>query len=132
MATFEKVAGRTESKKYTLAGTVVAGSIVQGDEANGVVVHATNKSALGIALEGGTSGQSILVEHLFPDSKVKATGVTATIVAGSVFQHVDVSAGTDITLTDTNKDALVIGWYGAATSALLTFKKIVFGSSTLE
>jgi hypothetical protein len=104
-------------------------TLCQFDENDGIAAHATGKDCVGIVLEAATSSTEPLVQILTGESVIEAIGVGVTITAALVGNHVDIATGNELSLTDTNKDAIVYGWDGAtATRALLKVKRCAFDS----
>lgn len=134
MATFIYRKGSAECRRFDSAGTMAKDTLCQFNEAGEVLAHATNKDCVGITLEAATSLTEPLVQIINSGDIIEAIGVTPIIVAGTVGDHVDITTGSEITFTDTNKDALVVAWDGVTASrCMLTLKKLAFGSgSTLS
>ena len=106
--TFQLKKGQSECIRIPSAGTMAANTLCQYDEAGEIVASATNKDVVGIVLEAATSATEPLVQLLNSGDIIEAKGVGVTIVAGTVGDTVDITTGNEITLTDTNKDALVV------------------------
>lgn len=132
-ATFVLRKGHGECRRFPSAGTMAINTLCQFDEAGEVVASATNKDVVGIVLEAATSSTEPLVQILESGDVIEAIGVGVTIVAATVGNTVDIATGNEISLTDTNKDALVVGWDGiTASRCLLTLKFLAFGTGAAK
>lgn len=131
-ATFHRKTGHQNCRRFPSSGSMGVNTLCQFDEGGEIAAHATNKSVLGIVLEAATSSTEPLVDILTERDVIEARGVGVTIQASTVGDHVDVTTGNEISLTDTNKDALVVAWDGITASKCdLVFKKCAYGSSVL-
>jgi len=131
-ATFHRVSGNPQCRKYEASATIPVNTLVQFTEDGKLGVAATNKSVAGIALEAGVNTQSILIDHIREGvDEVEVRGAGVTLSAALVGNHVDIATGNELSLTDTNKDALCVKFIDAATGVFV-LKKCSYGGSVLE
>lgn len=118
-----------ECRRFLSSNTMGVNTLCQFDESGEVAPHATGKDCVGIVLEAATSSTEPLVQILTGESEIEARGVGVTIAASLVGNHVDITTGNELSLTDTNKDAIVTGWDGVtASTAYLKVKRCAFDS----
>lgn len=113
---FTRRTGHQNCRRYNAAGTIVAGDAVQFDENGEVVVCATSKAVLGVALEGATSSTACLVDIAMPGDQWEATVSTGTMAAAEVGEEADFEDENSLTLTESNNDFLITGWDGVTTT----------------
>lgn len=130
--TFHRKTGHQNCRRFPASGSMGVNTLCQFDEGGEIAAHATNKSCLGIVLEAATSSTEPLVDILKEGDVVEARGVGVTIAAATVGDYVDIATGNELSLTDTNKDALVVAWDGiTATKCDLVLTKLSYGSAVL-
>lgn len=108
-----------ECKRFPSSGNMGVNTLCQFDENGEIVAHATSKDCVGIVLEAATSATEPLVQILHSDSVIEAIGVGCTMAASAVGNHCDIATGNEVSLTDTNKDAVIYGWDGVTTTRML-------------
>ena len=127
--TFKLVKGHGECRRFLAAGTMGANTLCSFDENGEIVASATNKDIVGIVLEAATSSTEPMVQILQSGDVIEAIGVGATMTAAAIGNHADQATGNEVSLTDTNKDFLVVGWDGVTASRmLLTPKYLAFAT----
>lgn len=113
---FTRRTGHQNCRKFSAAGTIAANDVVQFDEGGEVVVGATAKAILGIALEAATSDDEVLVDILLPGDQVEATIETGTMAATEIGEEADINSADGLTLTESNNDFIITGWDGVTTT----------------
>jgi len=118
-----------ECRRFPSSDTMAVDTLCQFDESGEIAAHATGKDCVGIVLEAATASTEPLVQILTGESVIEAIGVGVTIAATLVGNHVDIATGNELSLTDTNKDAIVYGWDGITDDrVLLKVKRCAFDS----
>lgn len=131
--TFKLVKGHGECRRFLSAGTMGVNTLCSFDENGEIVASATNKDIVGIVLEAATSSTEPMVQILEGGDVIEAIGVGATMTAADIGEHADQATGNEVTLSDTNKDFLVVGWDGVtASKMLLTPKFLAFGTGAAK
>lgn len=126
---FKLVKGHGECRRFLAAGIMGANTLCSFDENGEIVASATNKDIVGIVLEAATSSTEPMVQILEAGDVIEAIGVGATMTAAAIGNHADQATGNEVSLTDTNKDFLVVGWDGVTDSRmLLTPKYLAFAT----
>ncbi len=114
--------------KLMLAGSALAkGDIVQSTEATGsntVDNAASNVAVFGATLEAISSAASGLVDRFFPGDQVWVKVSSGTVSTTLLGKYVDIVDELSVTTTNSNNDARVMGWDGAATD----FAIVEFGT----
>lgn len=113
---FTRKTGHQNCRRYNAAGTIAVGDAVQFDENGEVVVCATNKAVLGVALTAATSATDCLVDIAMPGDQWEATVSTGTMAAAEVGEEADFEDENSLTLTESNNDFLITGWDGYTTT----------------
>lgn len=114
---FTRRTGHQHCRKYPSAGSITKGDCVQFDENGEVVVGATAKAIVGIALEDGTSATEVLVDLLTnPADEFEALIETGTMGAAEIGEEADINSADGLTLTESNNDFLILGWDGVTTT----------------
>lgn len=109
-ADFVRRTGTSEFKVFDAAGTIVAGDAVQFDENGEVVVAATNKAVVGIAVNAATSSTTCTVDLVHPGDEWEADIATGTMADAEIGEEADLSDEDALTLTESNNDFLITGW----------------------
>lgn len=123
--------GARDVRLFPSAGTIAKGDLVQFDENGEVVVGATNKDIVGIALEAATSSTNVHVDVLKDDHELEATISSGTMAADEIGEEADLADENDLTLTESNNDALIVGWDGVTTTkCYCKLKYLAFGTAT--
>lgn len=123
--TFHLRKGQGECRKFPSAGVIGVNTLVSFDESGEVVASATNKDIVGIALEAATSSTEPLIQLLKSGDIIEARGANITMTAASVGNHADQATGNEVSLTDSNKDFLIVGWDGVTTSKVYLMPKFL-------
>lgn len=125
--------GNGDFKEYNSAGTITEGDAVQFDENGEVVVAATNKAVVGIAVKDATSSTTCVVEIARSGVEYEFPIETGTMAAAEVGETADLNSADGLTLTESNNDVLITGWDGVNTDKCYgVFKKLAFGETTAE
>ena len=130
-ATFHRVTGHQHCRRLESSATLAANTLAQYTENGEIGAGATAKAVAGIVLEAATNGTFPLVDLINEGDEIEARGVGVTLTATLVGNHVDQATGNELSLTDTNKDALCVRFIDAATGVFV-FKRCAHGSSTDE
>jgi hypothetical protein len=127
---FRRLTGKRNVTTLPAAATLVANGLAQYDEAGEIIVAVTAKGVLGISQKAATSSTNAEVDILLPGDVVECDSITGTMGASEIGNEVDISSETAVTLTESNGDAIIVGWDGTTTTKLyLTFKKLAHGAS---
>lgn len=111
------------------AASLAANGLAQYDEAGEIIVAVTAKGVLGISQKAATSSTDAEVDILMPGDIVECDSITGTMGASEIGNECDISSETAVTLTESNGDAIIVGWDGSTTSKLyLTFKNLAHGA----
>lgn len=114
--------------QFPSAGTIAAGSAAQFDENGEVVIGATNKQTVGIAVAAATSSTNATLDIIDDGSIWRCTTLTGTYAGSYIGQQVDIDAGLTVQLgTTTNNDCTVVGGDAAGN----TYVDIVFNQAGL-
>jgi hypothetical protein len=128
---FKRRMGERDVRVFPSAGTIAANDLVQFDENGEVVVAATNKDIVGIALEAATSSTNVHVDVLKDDHEVEATVSTGSMAAAEIGEEADLEDENSLTLTESNNDFLITGWDGVSTGLCYgRLKYLAFGTAT--
>ena len=73
---FKRRMGQRDVRLFNSAGTIAKDDLVQFDEGGEVIVAATNKDIVGIALEAATSSSTVHVDVLKDDHALEAEIMT--------------------------------------------------------
>lgn len=115
---------------FPSAGTIAKNDLVQFDENGEVVVAATNKDIVGIALEAATSSTNVHVDVLYPGHEVYADISTGSMAADEIGEEADLEDENSLTLTESNNDFIINGWDGVSTGKCYGHLRfLAFGSS---
>lgn len=115
MAGFVRRTGTPRYKSFPAAGTIAAGDAVQFDENGEVVVAATNKAVVGVAVSAATSSTNCLLDLIDVGSEWLMPIGTGTMVAAEIGEEADLGDENQLTLTESNNDVLITGWDGVST-----------------
>ncbi len=110
--------GQRDVREFNSAGTIAAGDLVQFDEGGEVVVSATNKDNVGIALEDATSSTTVKVDVLHGGDECEFVVESGTMAAAEIGNEADLNSADGVTLTESNNDVLITGWDGVTTTKL--------------
>lgn len=113
---FSRRTGTPHCRRHNAAGTIEAGDAVQFDENGEVVVAATAKAIVGVALEAATSSTTCLVDYDRPGDEWNATISSGTMAEAEIGEEADLADANDLTLTESNNDFLILGWDGVTTT----------------
>lgn len=108
--------GKRNVQQYNSAGTIAAGDSVQFDENGEVIVAATNKAVVGIALEDATSSTTVLVDVVLPGDEFEFPIESGTMATEEIGEEADLNSADGLTLTESNNDVLITGWDGVTTT----------------
>lgn len=130
MSEIKRRTGQSHFKEYNSAGTITKGDAVQFDENGEVVVAATNKAVVGVAVASATSSTTCVVDIAMPGDEFEFPIETGTMAATEVGEEADLNSADGLTLTESNNDVLITGWDGVTTSKCYgIFKKLAFGET---
>lgn len=113
---FQRVSGRQDVRLYTKktgAAIAVGDLLALDDDSYNVFAAATDKLVFGIALEalGSSSTATMKVDRIDGNTVVRAKVATGTAAATEIGNFVDIgSSTTGITTTESNNDAVVVGF----------------------
>ena len=122
---FVRRTGKSQFKVFNSAGTIAVGAAVQFDEGGEVVIGATNKQAIGVAVAAATSSTTCTVDIIDRDSEWEATAETTAAVAGDVGKQIDFSSGSGVAVdpgVTTNNDFTVTGFI-SSTKLIVCFNQ---------
>lgn len=130
---FKRRTGNGRYQEFNSAGTIEAGDIVQFNESGEVVVGATNKGVIGVAVNGATSSTTCTVDIFYPGEEVEATISSGTMAAAEIGQDADFADANDLTLTESNSDFRITGWDGVSTNKCYgVFTKLAYAGGGAE
>lgn len=109
-ADFVRLTGKSEFKVYPAAGTIAAGDAVQFDENGEVIVAATNKAIVGVAVAAATSSTNCTVDITHPGDIWEVDIAAGTMEDAEIGEEADLSDEDAITLTESNNDCLIVNW----------------------
>lgn len=121
--------GMRDVREFNSAGSITAGDTVQFDENGEVVVAATNKDVVGIALQDATSSTTVLVDVAHSGDEYEFPIETGTMADAEIGEEADLNSADGLTLTESNNDVLITGWDGVTTSKCYgQFKFLAFAT----
>lgn len=119
--------GERDVRLFNSAGTIAAGDCVQFDENGEVIVAATNKDIVGIALEDATSSTTVQVDVIHKGDEFEFPIETGTMAEAEIGEEADINSADGLTLTESNNDVIITGWDGVTTSKCYgVFKYVAF------
>lgn len=126
---FQRVSGRQDVRPYTKktgAAIAVGDLLALDDDSYNVFAAATDKLVFGIALEAlaSSSTSTMKVDRIDGNTVVRAKVATGTAAASEIGAFCDIaSSTTGITLTESNNDAVIVGF------PLAGYQDIMFGAN---
>lgn len=113
---FQRVSGRQDVRNYTKktgAAITIGDLVALDDDTYNILPGATDKLVFGLALETKASSNtdSMKIDRIDGNTVIRAKVATGTAAATEVGAFCDIgSASTGITLTESNNDAVVVGF----------------------
>lgn len=130
---FTRKTGGGRYQVFNSAGTIEAGDVVQFNESGEVVVGATNKGVIGIAVNAATSSTTCTVDVFYPGEEAYATISSGTMADAEIGQNADFADANDLTLTESNSDFRILGWDGVTTTKCFgVFEKLAYAGGGAE
>lgn len=107
---FTRRTGKSQYKVYDSAGTIAVGAAVQFDENGEVVIGATNKQVIGVAVAAATSSTTCTVDVIDDGSEWEATATTTAAASTDVGKQIDFASSSGVAVdpgVTTNNDFTV-------------------------
>ena len=133
MSEIKRRTGERSVRVFDAAGTITKGDVVQFDENGEVVVAATNKDIVGIALEDATSSTTVTVDVVNGYDEYEFPIETGTMADAEVGEEADLNSADGLTLTESNNDVIITGWDKVDTAKCYgIFKYVAFGPGSTK